>query len=145
MLGPPFCRFSRTVLKSNSFKKFRAVKQASLDRSAHTKAGDLSGGQKRRLKIALELLVDRQILFLGEPTGLPRQASPSLPLSPFLCVCLSVCLSPRLSLPGLCLSLCRLRYPHQCDCCCCCCCCAHHLKNPVRISPLSTYYSSSPP
>lgn len=32
----------------------------------HTKAGGLSGGLKRRLKLALELLADRKIFFLGE-------------------------------------------------------------------------------
>ena len=32
----------------------------------HTKANDLSGGLARRLSLALELLADREILFLGE-------------------------------------------------------------------------------
>ncbi|CAM9178383.1 unnamed protein product, partial [Hapterophycus canaliculatus] len=54
----------------------RAIQQTSLERCAHTKAGALSGGQKRRLKLALELLVDRKIIFLDEPTsGLDASAS----------------------------------------------------------------------
>ena len=44
----------------------RAIEQAVLERSIHTKAGGLSGGLKRRLKLALELLADRNILFLGK-------------------------------------------------------------------------------
>ena len=31
----------------------------------HTKASDLSGGLKRRLSLALELLANRRVLFLG--------------------------------------------------------------------------------
>eukprot|EP00752_Nemacystus_decipiens_P011511 g10221.t1 len=68
-------RFPGTV-EQQSRRVSTAVKQASLERSAHTRAGDLSGGQKRRLKIALELLVDRRILFLDEPSsGLDATAS----------------------------------------------------------------------
>lgn len=44
----------------------RVIEQTSLKKSAHTVARGLSGGQKRRLKIALELLVDREIFFLGK-------------------------------------------------------------------------------
>eukprot|EP00752_Nemacystus_decipiens_P013076 g11565.t1 len=52
------------------------IEQTLLEKSAHTVARGLSGGQKRRLKIALELLVDRQILFLDEPSsGLDASAS----------------------------------------------------------------------
>eukprot|EP00903_Cladosiphon_okamuranus_P012833 g11992.t1 len=61
-------RFPGTV-EQQSRRVHTAVNQASLGGSVHTKAGDLSGGQKRRLKIALELLVDRQILFLDEPSS----------------------------------------------------------------------------
>ncbi|CAM9386913.1 unnamed protein product [Ectocarpus sp. 4 AP-2014] len=41
----------------------------SLEGSINTKAGGLSGGLKRRLSLALELLPDRRVLFLDEPTS----------------------------------------------------------------------------
>ncbi|CBJ26923.1 expressed unknown protein [Ectocarpus siliculosus] len=47
----------------------RAIKLTSLEGSINTKAGGLSGGLKRRLSLALELLPDRRVLFLDEPTS----------------------------------------------------------------------------
>ncbi|CAM9378336.1 unnamed protein product, partial [Hapterophycus canaliculatus] len=68
-------RFPATV-EAQSQRVHTAIQQTSLERSVHTKAGALSGGQKRRLKLALELLVDRKIIFLDEPTsGLDASAS----------------------------------------------------------------------
>ncbi|CAM9495088.1 unnamed protein product [Ectocarpus sp. 12 AP-2014] len=46
-----------------------AIKLTSLEGSINTKAGGLSGGLKRRLSLALELLPDRRVLFLDEPTS----------------------------------------------------------------------------
>lgn len=47
----------------------RAIELTKLGESIHTKAADLSGGLKRRLSLALELLAHRRVLFLDEPTS----------------------------------------------------------------------------
>eukprot|EP00752_Nemacystus_decipiens_P017717 g15885.t1 len=68
-------RFSGSV-KAQSERVKAAIEQTVLEESMHTKAAGLSGGLRRRLKLALELLADRRILFLDEPTsGLDAHSS----------------------------------------------------------------------
>ena len=45
------------------------IKELGLARSADTRIGDLSGGEKRRLSVASELLTDPKLLFCDEPTS----------------------------------------------------------------------------
>ena len=45
------------------------MEETDLGRVQHTMAGRLSGGQKRRLMLGLELLGDRDLRFLDEPTS----------------------------------------------------------------------------
>ena len=81
----------------------RAIEQTVLQGSIHTKAGGLSGGLKRRLKLALELLVDRQILFLGA-----SRRAVSMGLLEFLL------LQPKICFPHVArISLYRTPLPHR--------------------------------
>ena len=50
---------------------FRSIKLTCLEDSLDTKDPDLSGGQKRRLSLAMELLANRSILFLGNELEIP--------------------------------------------------------------------------
>jgi ABC-2 type transport system ATP-binding protein len=44
------------------------IEQVGLTESAHKRAGQLSGGQQRRLDVALALVGDPELIFLDEPT-----------------------------------------------------------------------------
>lgn len=47
----------------------QTLKEVYLDEKADTKASDLSGGQKRKLSIAIALIGDPKLIFLDEPTA----------------------------------------------------------------------------
>ena len=47
----------------------QVIKELGLAKSANTMIGNLSGGEKRRLSVASELLTDPKLLFCDEPTS----------------------------------------------------------------------------
>lgn len=54
--------------KQREIKIASVLKTLGLDGTINNYSGDLSGGQQKRLSIALELVDDPSILFLDEPT-----------------------------------------------------------------------------
>ena len=64
-----YCEFKSVDRASISKEISSVLKDIQLEKKRHTKASDLSGGQKRKLSIGLALVGGSSIIFLDEPTS----------------------------------------------------------------------------
>ena len=64
-----YCEFKSVDRESISEEITSVLKDIQLEKKRHTKASDLSGGQKRKLSIGLALVGGSSIIFLDEPTS----------------------------------------------------------------------------